>query len=66
MLLFSTGFVNYWPLTFCQVSSPHSPFPMRIRRLYSVLYNYQGWAKLVLIALERYSVALKRLTFNLR
>jgi hypothetical protein len=26
----------------------------------------QGWAKLVLIALERYSVALKRLTFNLR
>jgi hypothetical protein len=28
--------------------------------------NVQGWAKLVLIALERYSVALKRLTFNLR
>jgi hypothetical protein len=28
--------------------------------------KYQGWAKLVLIALERYSVALKRLTFNLR
>jgi hypothetical protein len=28
--------------------------------------NEQGWAKLVLIALERYSVALKRLTFNLR
>ncbi len=26
----------------------------------------QGWAKLVLIALERYSVALKCLTFNLR
>ncbi len=26
----------------------------------------QGWAKLVLIALERYIVALKRLTFNLR
>ncbi len=26
----------------------------------------QGWAKLVLIVLERYSVALKRLTFNLR
>jgi hypothetical protein len=26
----------------------------------------QGWAKLVLIALERYSVALKHLTFNLR
>ncbi len=26
----------------------------------------QGWAKLVLIAVERYSVALKRLTFNLR
>ncbi len=26
----------------------------------------QGWAKLVLIALERYSVELKRLTFNLR
>jgi hypothetical protein len=26
----------------------------------------QGWAKLFLIALERYSVALKRLTFNLR
>ncbi len=26
----------------------------------------QGWAKLVLIALERYSVALKRLTSNLR
>jgi hypothetical protein len=25
----------------------------------------QGWAKLVLIVLERYSVALKRLTFNL-
>jgi hypothetical protein len=31
------------------------------------IYNFeQGWAKLVLIALERYSVALKRLTFNLR
>ncbi len=28
--------------------------------------SYQGWAKLVLIALERYSVALKRLTFNSR
>jgi hypothetical protein len=28
--------------------------------------NAQGWAKLVLIALERYSVALKRLTFNLQ
>jgi hypothetical protein len=28
--------------------------------------HYQGWAKLVLIALERYSVALKRLTSNLR
>jgi len=28
--------------------------------------DQQGWAKLVLIALERYSVALKRLTFNLR
>ncbi len=27
---------------------------------------YQGWAKLVLIALERYSVELKRLTFNFR
>ncbi len=27
---------------------------------------FQGWAKLVLIALERYSVALKRLTSNLR
>jgi hypothetical protein len=26
----------------------------------------QGWAKLVLIALERYSVELKRLTFNFR
>jgi hypothetical protein len=26
----------------------------------------QGWAKLVVIALERYSVALERLTFNLR
>jgi hypothetical protein len=26
----------------------------------------QGWAKLVLIALERYSVVFKRLTFNLR
>jgi hypothetical protein len=26
----------------------------------------QSWAKLVLIALKRYSVALKRLTFNLR
>ncbi len=26
----------------------------------------KGWAKLVLIALERYSIALKRLTFNLR
>ncbi len=30
------------------------------------LKQEQGWAKLVLIALERYSVALKRLTFNLR
>ncbi len=30
------------------------------------LTGKQGWAKLVLIALERYSVALKRLTFNLR
>jgi hypothetical protein len=29
-------------------------------------YRLQGWAKLVLIALESYSVALKRLTFNLR
>ena len=28
--------------------------------------NEQGWAKLVLIALERYSVELKRLTFNFR
>ncbi len=28
--------------------------------------HQQGWAKLVLIALERYSVALKRLTFNFR
>ncbi len=27
---------------------------------------WQGWAKLVLIALERYSVELKRLTFNFR
>jgi hypothetical protein len=26
----------------------------------------QGWAKFVLIALERYSVELKRLTFNFR
>jgi hypothetical protein len=26
----------------------------------------QGWAKLVLIALERYSVEFKRLTFNFR
>jgi hypothetical protein len=37
---------------------------------YGALVEYkaweQGWAKLVLIALERYSVALKRLTFNLR
>ncbi len=32
----------------------------------STLVSEQGWAKLVLIALERYSVALKRLTFNLR
>ncbi len=31
-----------------------------------ILPRLQGWAKLVLIALERYSVALKRLTFNLR
>ena len=28
--------------------------------------HIQGWAKLVLIALERYSVELKRLTFNFR
>ena len=28
--------------------------------------SVQGWAKLVLIALERYSVELKRLTFNFR
>jgi hypothetical protein len=36
-------------------------------RHYSILSGKeQGWAKLVLIALERYSVALKRLTFNLR
>ncbi len=34
-------------------------------RLVQVLSCQQGWAKLVLIALERYSVALK-LTFNLR
>jgi hypothetical protein len=27
---------------------------------------FQGWAKFVLIALERYSVELKRLTFNFR
>jgi hypothetical protein len=32
----------------------------------NILSSTQGWAKLVLIALERYSVALKRLTFNLR
>jgi hypothetical protein len=32
----------------------------------TVIVCKQGWAKLVLIALERYSVALKRLTFNLR
>jgi hypothetical protein len=31
-----------------------------------ILPRKQGWAKLVLIALERYSVELKRLTFNLR
>jgi hypothetical protein len=31
-----------------------------------VVPSVQGWAKLVLIALERYSVELKRLTFNLR
>jgi hypothetical protein len=28
--------------------------------------SMQGWEKLVLIALERYSIALKHLTFNLR
>jgi hypothetical protein len=28
--------------------------------------SMQGWAKFVLIALERYSVELKRLTFNFR
>jgi hypothetical protein len=32
----------------------------------SLVVNEQGWAKLVLIALERYSVELKRLTFNFR
>jgi hypothetical protein len=33
---------------------------------YPARCSTQGWAKLVLIALERNSVALKRLTFNLR
>ncbi len=33
---------------------------------HTVWDSYQGWAKLVLIALERYSVELKRLTFNFR
>jgi hypothetical protein len=40
-------------------------FQIRISPRIAVGY-YQGWAKLVLIALERYSVALKRLTFNFR
>jgi hypothetical protein len=50
---------------------PTSP-PPRLRRgpcIFSKTPGWrpiQGWAKLVLIALERYSVALKRLTFNLR
>jgi hypothetical protein len=39
-------------------------FVSNLRHLY-VTYN-QGWAKFVLIALERYSVELKRLTFNFR
>jgi hypothetical protein len=30
------------------------------------MLRMQGWAKFVLIALERYSVELKRLTFNFR
>ncbi len=36
------------------------------KNLYDLTRSGQGWAKLVLIALERYSVAFKRLTFNLR
>jgi hypothetical protein len=44
---------------------------LRFRRLVisgkiKVFAYSQGWAKLVLIALERYSVELKRLTFNFR
>jgi hypothetical protein len=38
----------------------------QISEMTSIRTHWQGWAKLVLIALERYSVALKRLTFNLR
>jgi hypothetical protein len=30
----------------------------------NIARQYQSWAKLFLIALKRYSVALKRLTFN--
>jgi hypothetical protein len=36
------------------------------RKKYRTASGQQGWAKLVLIALERYSVELKRLTFNFR
>ncbi len=39
---------------------------MNMLWLEHVAGNGQGWAKLVLIALERYSVELKRLTFNFR
>ncbi len=43
--------------------SSHCCFMKHSLRLFR---PYQGWAKLVLIALERYSVELKRLTFNFR
>jgi len=44
----------------------HLHLHTKLHRVRLQLSWLQGWAKLVLIALERYSVALKRLTFNLR
>jgi hypothetical protein len=52
---------------YCRISELHFELSAFLRRNRRDLFTYeQGWAKLVLIALERYSVALKRLTFNLR
>ncbi len=49
---------------FCQIDVQE--FRLWLEKNRGRIRRFQGWAKLVLIALERYSVVLKRLTFNLR